>query len=191
MSHIHVKAERIIDVKPEVVHETLTDYRWKRPQILTSNFLDYTVGKGGKGAGTEVHYRLRAARRERPYVMQIEEPIKGLAITEQDRNSSLLTTWTLTPIGNGERTKVRVDSEWEGGTGVGGFFERTFAPLGLQNIYSKILSNLAGLLQPSSNALEEGPPSRPALPFLIGGTVIATAGIAVVLILRNQQKYAK
>jgi hypothetical protein len=81
-----------------------------------------------------------------------------------------------------------VDSEWEGGTGVGGFFERTFAPLGLRNIYGEILSNLAGLLQPSSTALEEGRPSRPALPLLIGGIAVAAAGIAVVLILRNQQK---
>ncbi len=188
MSHIHVKAERVIDVKPEVVHETLADYRWKRPQILTSNFLDYTVGKGGNGAGTEVHYRLRAARRERPYTMHIEEPIKGLAITEQDRNSSLLTTWTLTPLGNGERTKVRVDSEWEGGTGVGGFFERTFAPLGLRNIYGEILSNLAGLLQPAPTGLEEGESSSRTMPLLIGGTFAATAIIAVVLILRNQRK---
>lgn len=189
MSHIHVRAERTINAKTEIVYETLTDYRWKRPQILTSNFLDYTVGKGGQGAGTEIHYRLRAARRERPYTMQIEVPLKGLAITERDRNSSLLTTWTLMPIGNGERTKVRLDSEWEGGTGVGGFFERTFAPLGLKNIYGEILSNLAGLVQPPQTALEQSTASKSALPLLIGGAAIVTAGIAAaVLLLRNQQK---
>ncbi len=187
MSHIHVKVERTIDAKAETVYETLTDYRWKHPQILTSNFVDYTVGKGGQGAGTEIHFRLRAAGRERPYTMLIEEPIKGVAITERDLNSSLVTTWTLTPIGNGEGTKVRIDTEWEGGTGVGGFFERTFAPLGMKNIYTEILSNLAGLVQPSQTALEPSTASKPILPILIGGAAAVTA-IAAVLILRNQQK---
>ncbi len=188
MSHIHVKAEQIINAKPEVVYETLSDYRWKRPQILTPNFLDYTVGKGGQGAGTEIHYRLLAARRERSYSMQVEEPLKGLIITERDRNSSLVTVWTLTPGEDGQLTKVQVNSEWEGGTGVGGFFERTFAPLGLSKIYREILSNLATMVQAPQTALEKSSASRPALPLLIGGAIVVTAGIAAVLLLRNQQK---
>jgi hypothetical protein len=188
MSHIHVKAERIIHAKPEVVHETLSDYRWKRPLILTPNFIDYTVGQGGRGAGTEIHYRLRAARRERSYSMQVEEPLKGLIITERDRNSSLVTVWTLTPVEDGQLTKVQVNSEWEGSTGVGGFFERTFAPLGLSRIYSTILSNLATKVQPPQTGLEESSNSRPALPLLIGGAVAVIAGIAAVLLLRNQRK---
>ena len=187
MSHIHVKVEQIIHAKPEVVYETLADYRWKRPRILTANFVDYNVGKGGQGAGTEIHYRLHAARRVRSYAMQVEEPHKGQVITERDRNSSLLTTWTLTPIDDGEHTKVQVASEWEGGTGVGGFFERTFAPLGLSKIYTEILSNLATLVQPPQTALQERPSSKPGLPLLIGGAV-AVVGVATVLVLRNQQK---
>ena len=188
MSHIHVKSERIINAKPEAVYEVVTDYRWKHPQILTPNFLDYTVGRGGQGAGTEIHFRLRAARRERSYAMLVEEPLKGQVITESDRNSSLVTTWKLTPIEDGQRTKVQVTSEWEGGTGVGGFFERTFAPLGLSKIYSQILSNLATMVQPPQMALEESTASRPNLPLLVGGAVAVTAGIAAVLLLRNQQK---
>ncbi len=188
MSHIHVKVERIINAKPEVVYETLTDYRWKRPLMLTPNFLDYTVGRGGRGAGTEIHYRLLAARRERSYSMLVEEPLKGLIITERDRNSSIVTVWTLTPIEDSQCTKVQVDSEWEGGTGVGGFFERTFAPLGLGKIYSKMLSNLAIMVQPPQTALEERSVSRSPLPLFIGGAVAVTAGIAAVLLLRNQRK---
>ncbi len=187
MSHIHVDTERTIDAKPEIVYDTLVDYRWKRPRILTANFVDYNVGKGGQGAGTEIHYRLHAARRVRSYAMQVEEPRKGQVITERDRNSSLVTTWTLTPIDNGEHTIVQVVSEWEGGTGVGGFFERTFAPLGLSKIYSEILSNLAALLQAPQTALQERPAARLNLPVLIGGAVVVV-GVATVLVLRNQQK---
>lgn len=155
MSHIHVMSERVINAQPEDVYAALTDYKLKRPQILTPNFLDYTVEQGGQGAGTEISYRLRAARRERPYHMLVKEPLQGWVITESDKHSSLVTTWTLSPEDDGLRTRVRVDSEWEGGTGVGGFFERTFAPLGLRRIYNSMLVSLAGLLSSGSTSLVE------------------------------------
>ena len=34
-------------------------------------------------------------------------------------------------------------TEWQGGRGVGGFFERTFAPVGLRRIYGEMLDRLA------------------------------------------------
>ncbi|GCE19937.1 hypothetical protein [Dictyobacter kobayashii] len=67
-------------------------------------------------------------------------------LTERDSNSSLVTTWVLSPLMGGNKTRVSVASEWEGGTGVGGFFERTFAPLGLRRIYGSMLDSLIDLL---------------------------------------------
>jgi hypothetical protein len=37
---------------------------------------------------------------------------------------------------------VSVTTDWEGGSGVGGFFERTFAPMGLRGIYTEMLNRL-------------------------------------------------
>jgi hypothetical protein len=142
MSRIYVKKEQIINARPADVYAVLTDYEGKHAQILTPNFLDYTVEKGGRGDGTIVRYRLRAARRERPYRMLIQEAVKGRVITESDTNSSLVTTWTVLPQEHGQQTMVRVASEWEGGSGVGGFFERLFAPLGLRRIYARMLESL-------------------------------------------------
>lgn len=34
-------------------------------------------------------------------------------------------------------------STWDGATGIGGFFERTFAPKGLGRIYDLVLDRLA------------------------------------------------
>src|SRR5689334_18006802 len=51
MSHIFVRSERIVDAKPEEVYDALTDYKNKRPRMLTPNFLDYIVEKGGQGDG--------------------------------------------------------------------------------------------------------------------------------------------
>lgn len=143
MSHIHVQTEQVVGAKPEEVWAFLTDYRKKRPQILTSNFLNYTVEKGGSGAGTVISYRLHAANRERFYRMRVTEPSRGKVLKESDEGSSLVTTWTLTPIENNQQTRVQLATDWEGGKGIGGFFEKTFAPMGLRNIYKEMLDKLA------------------------------------------------
>lgn len=147
MAQVHAQSERVIAARPEEVYATLIDYQHKRPAILTPNFLDYTVESGGNGEGTVIRYRLQAAGRERPYHIQVSEPVKGKVITEKDTNSSLLTTWTLTPVQNGQQTKVQIASEWEGAGGIGGFFEKTFAPKGLQRIYDQMLAQLAQEVQ--------------------------------------------
>lgn len=147
MSRVTAQSERIIEAPPAEVYATLIDYQNKRPSLLTPNFLDYTVEKGGVGEGTEVSYRLQAGGRERPYHMQVTEPAKGQTLTEKDLNSSLSTTWTLTPAQGGRATKVQVTTSWEGSSGMGGFFERTFAPMGLRRIYNQMLSQLAQTVQ--------------------------------------------
>ncbi len=150
MSKVHVNSERVINAAPQDVYAVLADYKKMRPRMLTDNFLDYKVEKGGHGDGTVVSYRLHAANRERPYKLRVDESVKNEVLTERDSNSSLVTTWALSPLRSGKQTKVRVSTEWEGAAGVGGFFERTFAPLGLRSIYASMLDSLAGLVKPSS-----------------------------------------
>ncbi len=143
MSHIYVQTEQVVAARPEEVWAFLTDYRNKRPQILTNNFLNYTVEQGGTGAGTVISYHLHAANRERFYRMLVSEPSRGKVLTERDEGSSLVTTWTLTPTENNQQTRVQLSTDWEGGKGIGGFFEKTFAPMGLRRIYEEMLGKLA------------------------------------------------
>jgi uncharacterized protein YndB with AHSA1/START domain len=152
MSHIHVDAERVIDAPPIDVYRFLADYANKHPMILTSNFLDYGVERGGIGAGTVVHFRLRAGGRERPYRMEIEEPEKGRVLRERDINSSLVTNWTVDQGPNPGQSRVTIATDWEGGGGMGGFFERTFAPMGLRGIYTEMLNRLEQSLAGSAAA---------------------------------------
>jgi uncharacterized protein YndB with AHSA1/START domain len=139
---INVSAERTIPAPPERVHAVLADYREGRPRILPDNYLDYRVLEGGQGGGTVISYRLRAARRERPYTMEVAEPTPGTTLVERDRDSSLVTTWLLSPTASGTGTDLKLSTVWEGGSGVGGFFERTFAPKGLRAIYDDMLDRL-------------------------------------------------
>ena len=139
MGEIRVSAERDVAAPAEVVRELLTDYA-RRPRFLTENYTDFGVDEGGAGAGTAFHYTFRAGRRVRGYRMRVEETPDG-ALVERDTGSSLVTTWRVTPAGPGSR--VRVETSWTGGSGVGGFFERTFAPGALRRVYEQVLARLA------------------------------------------------
>lgn len=184
MSHIFVRCERIIDTSPAEVFNTLIDYKVKRPRMLPPNYLNYTVEQGGQGNGTVVSYRFRAAGRERPYEMVVQETIAGQVLTERDRNSSLVTRWSVLPVDGGQRSKVSVESDWEGSRGIGGFFERIFAPPGLRGVYKDALVALALLVQPPVKnqellkAPERSPVARAGIiAMLLGATLILAAGV--------------
>ena len=51
-----------------------------------------------------------------------------------------MTTFTVSPRGAGAH--VRIATTWEGAGGVGGFFERLFAPRVLRKIYAEELDRL-------------------------------------------------
>jgi hypothetical protein len=147
MSHISVHSERVIDASPEEIFSALADYENKRSRILTPNFLNYRVEKGGQGSGTVISYVLQAAGRERSYQMYVDEPQRGRLLAERDSHSSLVTRWSVQPVDGSQSSLVIVESDWDGSGGVGGFFERTFAPLGLRRIYHDMLIALALLVQ--------------------------------------------
>ena len=52
----------------------------------------------------------------------------------------MVTNWTIAPAGTG--SSVTLKTAWKGAGGIGGFFEKTFAPLGLRKIQAEVLENL-------------------------------------------------
>ncbi|MFI6051430.1 SRPBCC family protein [Streptomyces violascens] len=142
MAQVEATTERIVAADPETVFDTLADYKGGRPKLLSEHFSEYQVREGGDGEGTLVHWKLQAtSKRVRDCLLEVTEPTDG-QLVEKDRNSSMVTTWTVTPAGEG-RSKVVVSTVWNGAGGIGGFFERTFAPKGLGRIYDAMLAKLA------------------------------------------------
>ncbi|MFE1781459.1 SRPBCC family protein [Streptomyces sp. NPDC059506] len=142
MAQVEATTQRVIRAHPETVFGALADYRDVRPRLLTGHFGDYEVREGGTGAGTVVHWRLQAtSKRVRDCLVEVTEPTPG-QLVERDTNSSMVTTWTVTPAGEG-RSRVVVEAVWNGAGGVGGFFERAFAPKGLNRIHDGVLEKLA------------------------------------------------
>ncbi len=139
MPKVIVRASRDVAVAPERVLEFLRDYREARPRILVDNYSAYRVEQGGHGPGTVIGYHFAAGGRERDYRLRVQE--REGVLEESDELSSFVNTWTVAPAGSG--ASVTLEASWNGATGIGGIFERLFAPLGLRRIYAQVLERLA------------------------------------------------
>jgi hypothetical protein len=140
MTVIEVNVERAVGAPAEAVYDYIADMREHHPRFLPTAFSDFEVESGGIGAGTVTRFAITAGGRTRRYRMQIAEPDPGRVLTESDIDSSLVTTFTVIP--RGDSCVVQIASRWDGAAGIGGFFERTFAPRALRGIYSDELGRL-------------------------------------------------
>jgi hypothetical protein len=143
MATVTARASKVVSAPPERVLEFLRDYREARPQILTDNFSAYRVEQGGDGTGTVVAYHFESAGRGRDYRLRVEE--SDGVVRERDEFSSFVSVWRVTPDAAG--SNVTVEAAWTGAGGIGGVFERLFAPLGLKRVYGEILDRLSQSVQ--------------------------------------------
>ncbi|MGW7351547.1 SRPBCC family protein [Streptomyces sp. NPDC054784] len=143
MGQVEAATQREIKAKPEDVFGALADYAGTRGKVLPQHFSEYEVREGGDGEGTLVHWKLQAtSKRVRDCLLDVTEPADG-ELVEKDRNSSMVTTWRVTPGTEAGASRVTVTTVWDGAGGIGGFFEKTFAPKGLARIHDEVLANLA------------------------------------------------
>ncbi len=142
MAQITASATRTIGAPPERVLQFLRDYSQSRASILPDAYSRYRVEEGGEGAGTVFSYHFKSGPTERDFRLKAEEAEGRLV--ERDELSSFVCTLTVAEAGDG--TGVTVEASWVGGSGIGGFFERLFAPLGLRRIYGEMLERLSSAI---------------------------------------------
>jgi hypothetical protein len=148
MGQVVATAERVVRAPVDRVRSALADYEGVRPRVLPEHFSGYRVESGGQGAGTRVAWRFAAtSKRVRDQLVEVGQPDAD-TLVETDTRSSMVTTWTLHPADAG-LTTVRVRTTWNGAGGIGGFFERTFAPKGLRRVYEELLGRLDREIAPS------------------------------------------
>ena len=139
MGHVSAANTILINADPTTVLSAVGDYQTVRPRILSSHYRDYQVLEGGQGQGTVASWKLQATK-SRVRDVRANVDVAGHAIIEKDTNSTMITNWTVAPAGPG--SSVTVTTTWAGASGVKGFFEKTFAPLGLRRIQAEVLANL-------------------------------------------------
>lgn len=145
MGQVRALTSRQIGASARKVFEALADYASVRPKILPAQYSGYAVREGGLGAGTVVSWRLAAtSKRVRDVLARVSQPAE-LTLVEADENSSMRVMWTVS--GQGDVALVTVEAVWNGARGVGGFFERRFAPAGLNRIHEQVLAGLASYVE--------------------------------------------
>jgi len=137
MAQVVASATRPVSAPPERVLGFLRDYG-ARGSILPHQYSDFRVEDGDA-----IAYHFSSGGRERDFQLLPEESPTGLI--ERDQLSSFVQTWTVSETATG--STVTVEGAWQGSGGIGGFFERLFAPLSLRRIYGEVLDRLAAALQ--------------------------------------------
>jgi len=146
MGQVSASSSILIDAAPATVLDAIADYRDIRPKVLSPHYNEYRVLTGGRGQGTVVTWRLQATK-SRSREVRADVDVAGHTVIEKDANSSLVTNWTVAPAGPG--SSVTVKTTWTGAGGIKGFFEKTFAPLGLRRIQDEVLANLKSEIERS------------------------------------------
>jgi len=139
MGQVKATSTVLIQAEPAKVLDAVADYQTVRPKILSPQYSEYEVLEGGQGQGTVAKWRLQATE-SRVRNVQVNVDVAGHTVIEKDANSSMVINWTVAPAGPG--SSVTVTTTWTGAGGVKGFFEKTFAPLGLKKIQGEVLDNL-------------------------------------------------
>ena len=139
MGQVSASSTILVNAEPATVLAAIADYEGVRPKILSPHYSEYTVLQGGQGRGTVAAWKLQATE-SRSRQIKADVDVAGHTVIEKDANSSLVTNWTVAPAGPG--SSVTVKTTWTGAGGVKGFFEKTFAPLGLRKIQDEVLANL-------------------------------------------------
>jgi uncharacterized protein YndB with AHSA1/START domain len=139
MAKVVASAERGIDAPADEVYSYLADMH-QHQRFLPPAFSDFQIDQGGVGTGTVTSFKVTAGGRTRSYRMQVTEPTPGRTLVETDASSSLVTTFDVTP--QGDKSLVSITTSWDGAGGIGGFFERTFAPRALRRLYLDELDRL-------------------------------------------------
>ncbi len=139
MARITVEEERPVGAPAELTYHLIANDEHHQ-RFLPDAFSDFEVLEGGRGAGTRHRFKVTAGGRTREYLMRVAEPEPGRVISESDERSSLVTTFTVTP--SGETCRVRISTSWDGAGGIGGLFERLFAPRVMRRMYADELGRL-------------------------------------------------
>jgi hypothetical protein len=136
-----VSVDGPVGAAPADVFGYIADMRNHHPRFLPPAFSDFEVASGGVGAGSVVTFKFTAGGRSRDFRVTVAEPEPGRRLVETDANSTSVTTFVVEPTAGGT-SKVTIGTEWQGASGIGGFFERVFAPRVLRSIYADELRRL-------------------------------------------------
>ena len=158
MARIRVAASADIDAPAATIYDIISDYKNGHPLILPKeSFRDLVVEEGGKGEGTVIRFITHAGGQDRHMHARVVEPEPGKVLEEHDLDSDLITTFTVTPLGENQ-ARVQIATEQSTSKGLRGMVEQVMVPRLLMGIYEKELKQLAVVAIAKKSALQSPEP---------------------------------
>ena len=139
MGQVSAASTILINAEPAAVFAAVADYQTSARRSCPRSTATTRCCRAARAQGTVANWKLQATK-SRVRDVQANVDVAGHTVIEKDANSSMVTNWTVAPAGPG--SSVTVKTTWTGAGGVKGFFEKTFAPLGLKKIQGEVLANL-------------------------------------------------
>jgi|KBSMisStaDraftv2_1062788.scaffolds.fasta_scaffold736141_2 hypothetical protein len=140
-AHYQVSRTARIAAPAKRIYDILSDYHVGHPGILPPQFRNLVVVKGGRGAGTQTEFEVRAFGRTQKIRHEVVEPEPGRVLMERDLDSTATTRFILEPVDGG--TDVTILTEMPLKPGIAGAFERWLSSRFLLGLYKVELGKLA------------------------------------------------
>ena len=149
MAKIVVKAAATIEARPDDVYSTFADYKNEHSHVLPAMLYDLQVEEGGYGAGTVFRCKSKVLGVERTLYMRATEPEPGHVLMERDIDSAqdTTTTFTVTPVENGQKAHVEIATTMNASPGLMGLIERLMIPRLLNPSYRQEIRNVEAFAQ--------------------------------------------
>jgi hypothetical protein len=148
-SHHAVKVA-LLNARPEDVYAAIADYRNGHPNIVPKESIyDLQVEQGGYGEGTVIRFKVKALGTELTFHQRVSEPEPGRVLIEQDIDSpeNATTTFTVTPVEQGQQAHVEIATTMNPSPGLKGLVQRLLVPLINPPVYRKELKLLEAFAQ--------------------------------------------
>ena len=143
MTKYKFSVSSLIPSPSQKVYSIIADYNNGHPQILPKPpFVSLTVEKGGVGAGTVLHVKMKVMGKLQAFKTIVTEPEPGRVLVETN-DTGYITTFTIDPQNDGKFSYVTFTTEITKNSSllkkIEFFFSKQYLPL----VYKKELENLA------------------------------------------------
>ena len=145
MGQISVSMTSILAARPADVYAIIADYHTGHPNILPrKNLYDLQVEQGGYGAGTIIRFKSRLFGVEQSSHHLVSEPEPGRVLREDeiDATQKESNLFTVTPLEDGQKSRVEIAVMMDASPGLKGFVERILVPMGMPGVLRKELKLL-------------------------------------------------
>ena len=151
MGTYQVSVSALVKAPAEQVYAILADYRHGHPYILPkSYFPSLEVEEGGVGAGTRIRFQMRAFGKTQTAQAVVTEPEQGRVLVETIPLSGIVTTFTVSPSGDGQQAETTISTQLKAPQGLLAPLERFMTKMFLQRVYRQELQLLDAFAQERS-----------------------------------------